>query len=471
MDNSAIDASASTSSSRSIDLDLDTETKRADKASSQIAVCDVEKQTSSAKQQLPPTDQGLAAWTVLCAAFIFEALLWGFLISFGVFQNYYYQLPQFAKNPYIPVVGTIASGISYLGAPFMVPVVKKYARYQRHMIWVGWITCILSLIAGSFVTTLPGLIVTQGVMYGLGVIIFYSPMLSMLSEWWVARRGMAFGVVCSATGFTGVAMPFIVEKLLSQYGYPTTLRAIAIALIILTGPLLPFFKGRLPPPNGSDPSEKTDWSFLRKTQFWVYSISNLLQGFGYFFPQLFLPSYATSIRLSSVQGAMLLAIMSVTQVMGQMIFGYLSDHRLSLDLLIMGSTIISGVAAVTLWGLARSLAPLIFFALIYGFFGAGYVSLWSRMGTAVTQQQAAAFMTFSLFSFGKGLGNVLAGPISAGLLSHSIVDRSYGMTKYQGVIVFMGICMLSSAAIVGAWHICVGQNTKIELISSMNRSL
>jgi hypothetical protein len=34
---------------------------------------------------LPLTDRGLAAWRLLLAAFIFEALLWGFPLSFGVF--------------------------------------------------------------------------------------------------------------------------------------------------------------------------------------------------------------------------------------------------------------------------------------------------------------------------------------------------------------------------------------------------
>jgi hypothetical protein len=61
----------------------------------------------------------------------------GFPLSFGVFQNYYSHLPQFANNQFIPIVGTIASGISYLGAPLIIPVIKRYSKYQRHMIWVG----------------------------------------------------------------------------------------------------------------------------------------------------------------------------------------------------------------------------------------------------------------------------------------------------------------------------------------------
>lgn len=61
----------------------------------------------------------------------------GFPLSFGVFQNYYSQQPQFANNPFISIVGTVASGISYLGAPLVIPVIKRYSKYQRHMIWIG----------------------------------------------------------------------------------------------------------------------------------------------------------------------------------------------------------------------------------------------------------------------------------------------------------------------------------------------
>lgn len=42
-------------------------------------------------------------------------------------------------------------------------------------------------------------------------------------------------------------MPFIVEALLQKHGYPITLRAVATALFVLTGPLIPLLKGQLPP--------------------------------------------------------------------------------------------------------------------------------------------------------------------------------------------------------------------------------
>jgi hypothetical protein len=48
----------------------------------------------------------------------------------------------------------------------MTPLVKRFPKHQRNMVFVGWSICILGILAGSFVSTLPGLILTQGVMYG-----------------------------------------------------------------------------------------------------------------------------------------------------------------------------------------------------------------------------------------------------------------------------------------------------------------
>ena len=312
--------------------------------------------------------------------------------------------------------------------------------------------CIIGLVAGSFAQTLTPLILTQGVMYGVGFLIFYYPILSMVDEFWVRRRGMAYGILCSASGVSGTVMPLLTQALLRKYGYPTTLRAIAVMLVMATGPLIPMLKGRLPWTN-QNISLRTDWSWIKLPQFWIYTVSNLLMGLGYFFPSLYLPSYATSMGMSAVQGAMLLTVMSISQVLGQFTFGYLSDFRMPLDILITVSVSFASTATFSSWGVAQSLAPLIVFAMFYGFFGGGYTALWGRMVTAVSDEPTAHQAMFSVFNFGKGVGNVLAGPISAALLLPVIERGSYGLLRYKAIVVFTGVCLLLSALSIGTWYV------------------
>lgn len=307
--------------------------------------------------------------------------------------------------------------------------------------------CLLALVAGSFARTLGGLVVTQGVMYGVGFMIFYYPILDMLGEYWIARRGMMAGIMCSASGVSGAVFPFAIEASLNRFGYPTTLRAISIGLFVITGPLIPFLRGRLPESETSAVA-RTDWSFLKSTHFLIYSASNLLMGLGYFFPFLYIPTYATLNGLSSTQGALLLALMSVSQVFGQQTFGHLSDGKVPLNLLAGTSALVAGVMIYTCWGLAHSLALLIVFSLVYGFFASGYTALWARMGTAVSSEPSAAFAAYGMLNVGKGIGNVLAGPISGLLLRSDVNPHGYGAGSYEAVVLFSGTCLAVSAAVI-----------------------
>jgi hypothetical protein len=107
-----------------------------------------------------PIDGGHEAWRLLLSAFVFESLLWGFPLSFGVFQEYYTSIPEFRNSRYISIVGTTASGISYLGAPLVIPFIRRWSRYRTQMILIGWPLCIIGLVAGSFANSLGTLVLT-----------------------------------------------------------------------------------------------------------------------------------------------------------------------------------------------------------------------------------------------------------------------------------------------------------------------
>jgi predicted MFS family arabinose efflux permease len=247
-------------------------------------------------------------------------------------------------------------------------------------------------------------------------------------------------------------MPFCIEALLRKYGYPITLRAMAIGLAISTGPLIFFLKGRTP--SGEEgAATRTDWSFLRAPLFWIYSISNFVMGLGYFFPFLYIPSYASSNGLNPTHGAILLAIMSISQVLGQMSFGYLSDGKLPLNLLAVTSTLVAAAAVYGCWGMAHSFGLLVTFSLLYGFFGAGYTALWGRMGFAVSSEPTGAFAAFGFLNFGRGVGNVLAGPVGGALIKEVVSVGSYGAARYELVVLFTGSCMVASCAAIVLYNL------------------
>jgi hypothetical protein len=74
--------------------------------------------------------------------------------------------------------------------------------------------------------------------------------------------------------------------------------------------------------------------------------------------------------------------------------------------------------------------------------------LQGRMGTAISSEPTAAFAAFGLLNFGKGVGNVLSGPISGVLLSKTVNVHAYGAAKYKPMILFTGSCMALSSLVV-----------------------
>lgn len=281
----------------------------------------------------------------------------------------------------------------------------------------------------------------------VGYLIIFFPIVNMVNEWWVTRRGFAYGIITGASGVSGVAYPFILEALLARYGFRTTLRSLAVATALLTMPLLPFIKGRLPPSRSNNLS-RTDWTFIREPLFWWYAVSTIAQSLGFFLPGLYLPSYAAATGLGPRIGALLIAIMSVAQVLGSFTYGHLSDGRWPLNILLVSSSLVAAIASLTLWGLARSVAPLVLFAAIYGFFAYAYLAMRMRMGTATGADSNAAFASFCFLSSIQGIGNVLAGPISGALLGPVLNFDDYGHLQYKPMVIFTGCTMVASVCAV-----------------------
>ncbi|KAK6218431.1 Mch2p [Colletotrichum tabaci] len=344
-------------------------------------------------QSLPRADEGMPAWKFLLGAFVVEAVLW---VSYGVFQDYYSKHPDFQNDSNIAVIGTVATSIYYLGGPVALPLVARFQAWQRHMIVVGWLGCVASLIAASFTTTVPGLIATQGVLYGLAFMLLNYPVLRMLNEWFVRRRGFAFGIMSAGAGCSGVGLPFLMDLLLSRYGYQTTLRAMGVAQ-------RPSGESTLASSGTRSSAASPSRTSSRR---WATTI-----------PSLYLPTYATALGLSGTMGALLLAANNLAVIVGQLALGYVSDRVNNVLILVFASSFAAAVASFAIWGYASSLAPLMTFSLVFGLATGGFPCLWPKFGSILADDPGPVY---GFMAFGKGVGNILTGPISAPLMTGAV---------------------------------------------------
>ncbi|KAL9594616.1 MAG: hypothetical protein Q9179_005309 [Wetmoreana sp. 5 TL-2023] len=399
---------------------------------------------------LPQADRGKDAWLFLAGCFMVEALVWGFPFSFGVFQEYYTTHEPFASKPAgIAVIGTSSTGIMYLGSPILFAAFKRWPHIRRICVLAGLAITVMSMIAASFATEVSHLILTQGVLYACGGLLLYSPTIIFLDEWFVQRKGLAFGIMWAGTGVSGVVLPFIMSGLLGRFDFRITLRAYGIALAVLSSPLLFFIRPRLPLAQTSL-QRRINMSFLWMSTFWIFQTCNIFQGLGYFIPGIYLPTYARSQGMSGAEGTVILALVNLGVVFGSIWAGALTD-RMHVSSVMLICSLGAALAVFLFWGLSVSLPMLCLFGLLYGLTAGGFSANYTGIIQSVRNRDTAvdSGMVFGFLAAGRGIGAVASGPLSEALLRMHIwrgeAKLGYG-TGYGLLIIFTGITATMGSA-------------------------
>ncbi|KAE8453211.1 hypothetical protein EG329_011278 [Mollisiaceae sp. DMI_Dod_QoI] len=409
---------------------------------------------------VPPADGGKGAWMFLAGCFVFEALVWGFPFSFGVFQSYYTTHPPFSfQSNGIAAIGTCSSGIMYLIAPITLYALESWPSTRRLSSIIGLVIAVTALIASSFATRVWHLILTQGILYAIGGSLLYAPTMFYLDEWFIRRKGLVFGIMWGGVGTSGLIFPFLLNYLLTHLGYHTTLRIWALILLCLCMPLIHYVKPRLPPPSVPAPRKPISYSFIFTRSHLFLQASNILESLGFFIPAIYIPSYTTSLNLPPYTGTLVLSLLNLFSVLGAIFLGHLCD-RLHVVTVILISTLGSTLSIFLFWGFGTKLPLLTCFVTAYGFFAGGYSAIWTGMMNEVRRdgergRNAGMGQLMGVFAAGRGVGAVLSGPVSEVLLSLRKDEKlkgggwGYG-TEYGVLIVFTGVSAFCGVFALGA---------------------
>ncbi|KAM5354268.1 hypothetical protein ACJ41O_000918 [Fusarium nematophilum] len=400
---------------------------------------------------LPPTDRGRGAYSALACCTIAQAPIWGYSVSFGIFQEYYTSHGKLNASPSaITSIGASQTGIMYLMMPLAFIALNRYPHLRKWCGPLGLTITIVSLTASAFVNDIAGLIATQGVLYATGCSLLFSPISLYMDEWFVERKGLAYGVMWAGKSAVGVAMPFLFSALLQRFGLRATLVSWTVASAAMTLPTLFFLKPRVGQIAGDSRPRPVSFAFLGSASFWMLQIGIVVQSLGYLMPSTYLASYANAIGLSSVTGPILLALFSLASVPGSLIHGMLGD-RIAATKVILVSSLGSALPVFLLWGLSRHISTMVVFVILYGFFAGGFSATWSGALQDIKGDDASVdtSLVFGMLLGGRGLGFVVAGPVSGALVSagSSISEDALGYaTKYGPMILCTGV-----TALLGAW--------------------
>ncbi len=178
--------------------------------------------------ELPPIDQGAAAWLFLVCGFVVWSMVWGIAYSYGSFQDYHEHNP---KSPFygssvtsISAVGTLVIGCSHFVPLLLRGTLATFAHLHAH----------IGRCQPRFQCALPPdniLLqinchgqVFQGVFFGIASGVLLTPVVLYLPQWFDKRRGFATSCIFMGSGVGGVVFPLVINALLTSVGFAWIMR-------------------------------------------------------------------------------------------------------------------------------------------------------------------------------------------------------------------------------------------------------
>ncbi len=155
---------------------------------------------------------------------------------------------------------------------------------------------------------------------------------TLVTRWFTARRGMAIGLSAMGTSLGGFVFPLLIAPLIANVGWQDTLGVLAALTVVLIVPAALLVLRRSPPPpahvTAGAPAPR-QWSVrevLSTRTFWIPVVALVPVNAAFGGVQFSLGAYVFDLGLPQSVAATLIAITSVSNIVGKFLFGSLGDR-------------------------------------------------------------------------------------------------------------------------------------------------
>jgi len=267
------------------------------------------------------------AWTIVLAGMGIN-LSFGVLYAWSIFaanlrESYGWSSTQ-SSLPYTLAVAMFAVMMIFGG--------RLQDRYgPRLAVTMAGVLVGAGMVLSSVLTTVPGLVLSFGLLAGAGIGLGYSATTPVAIKWFPpARKGLISGLVVGGFGAATIYIAPLTNHLIVNYGVFSALRILGIAFFsVVVGLAQTLRNPDTAAPNASAavtvPGRSYHWTEMIRTmqfyQLWVMFVAGALAG-------LMIIGHLTTIaRVQTGQniGFLLVAFMAVSNALGRPIAGSISD--------------------------------------------------------------------------------------------------------------------------------------------------
>lgn len=327
-------------------------------------------------------------------------------------------------------IGSTLSGLPYLTSLFFYAVTmfvsgRYFSDFKPSKVMViGSLLVSIGWILSSFTSSIYVLILTYGVIMGIGVGLVYGIPVMVIPKWFDKHKGLAMGLVLGGFGLSPLLTSPITQLFLDRFGLSDTFLIFGLVFMVLLPLISIIFHN--PPSNKVkiivSIEKKNNTHIIKTKNFWLLYLNFILGT----------TTGLMVIGTSSVIGvnyyqleihlvAFTIAFFAVMNAIGRPIFGYLNDHlgTKKTIVLIHLITIISSLIII--------FQPFNQFTS----FITGFAPLWMMLGGWLALAPAATHSLFDDNDFSKNYGLVFTGyglgAIIGVLFSGRIIDSNLSL--------------------------------------------
>ena len=410
-------------------------------------------------------------WRIVGATFVTWFIAVGFLFySYGVFFPALEE--DFGGSRFAISTGlAIMNIVMGLLAPFLGRAIDQWSI--RRIMLIGAACMSAGFLAASRITELWHFYVLLGTLLGVGAsLIGQLPNSTLVSNWFIKRRGTALGVATMGVSMSGVVMAPVTTWLIMTYGWRATFVIFGcltaavvmplVGLIVVNRPeemglhpdgasdedsFPPEDPGKGPRSQGSAPIFKGGGAFpefsaaatLRDRRFWGITIAIALNFFAMSAVLTHMIPHAKDLGITAMRAAYVLTACAGAGVLGKILFGFVADFVDTRAALL--ASMAFQVSGTLLLLYAETYPMLVVVGAVFGFGMGGVVPLW---GSLIGEY-------FGRESFGRVMG--LMGPCMlpiqvsgvpfAGLVYDLTGEYTIAYQTYLGIYVLASIWVLT----------------------------
>ncbi|KZT09318.1 MFS general substrate transporter [Laetiporus sulphureus 93-53] len=319
-----------------------------------------------------PPDGGLHAWMVVVATWLISFIGFGIATIWGVFQDAYeadesspfHSISEFKLG----FVGGCGMGFGFAIGPFSNILISKFGI--RAPIIVGVLMIAVAFELASISTKYWQLLLSQGILFGIGISMSWIPAIALPSQWFKKRRSLASGIASSGTGISGVVLSPVCQAIINRTSPQWALRFLGFLALFVGGIGVLLVRQRTVAKKHVN-YHFFDLSVFKIPGYGFYLAFCFLQFFGYVTPLFLIPSYCLAIGLTSSQASGVLSVATATNAIGRIIAGFLADQAGPVNVLII-MHLLTGLMCIFIWLFAESIGVMMVFAIFWGLFSGPY---------------------------------------------------------------------------------------------------